>query len=200
MPVENWFATPIYYAYADESEYKVIDTEVEQAIPKYNNDDLNEPWGDNIKVTFTYEGKNNIQEDIPQLSEWVTQHAYAFTQQCGRVASNIKLQESWFNFYKKYSYQNWHDHYTGAVYSISGVYYHKVAEDGGIIEFKDSSQIQNTATFPSNCNNMNYFSTVRYTPEVGKLILFPSYLQHCVEYVKSDTDRISLAFNFKVEF
>ena len=36
------------------------------------------------------------------------------------------------------------------------------------------------------------------TPEVGKLIIFPSWLVHYVEPNLDDSDRISMAFNITV--
>ena len=45
----------------------------------------------------------------------------------------------------------------------------------------------------------NYYTNFEYrNPKSGRMILFPSHLDHMVEQSQSDEDRISIAFNFNV--
>ncbi len=36
---------------------------------------------------------------------------------------------------------------------------------------------------------------IPFTPSAGQVLLFPSWLEHCVEPFTGDGDRISMAFN-----
>ena len=45
--------------------------------------------------------------------------------------------------------------------------------------------------------NYNASTEMYFRPEVGKIIIFPGYLEHHVEPTKDDNDeRISIAFNY----
>ena len=41
------------------------------------------------------------------------------------------------------------------------------------------------------------FQTVFYTPQPGMILIFRSYLEHCVEKHDSDSERITLSYNFR---
>jgi len=79
---------------------------------------------------------------------------------------------------------------------FSGVYYVKVSEGSGDIEFKDpnsiSRQIYNFAYQNENLRNCH---EVRYSAAVGRLLIFPSYLTHEVHETHGEGKRISASFN-----
>jgi uncharacterized protein (TIGR02466 family) len=75
---------------------------------------------------------------------------------------------------------------------ISGVYYYQTnGKDGDIcfINPFNAARYFDFGRVSSRSNNI-------YTPTVGRLLLFPSYVQHKVRPNKTDNTRISLAFNF----
>lgn len=85
----------------------------------------------------------------------------------------------------------------------SGVYYVSVPENSGDIYFLDPRAAHRALSpDPSNaeanpyCLDNQYDSSVfRYKPTDGKLIIFPSWLQHYVDPNPTDNLRISIPFN-----
>jgi hypothetical protein len=66
---------------------------------------------------------------------------------------------------------------------FSGVYYLQVFSDSGNIMFYDDL----------------FLNKIEYTPVIGDLLIFPSYLPHSVNPNNNSKDRISIAFNFKIK-
>ena len=85
----------------------------------------------------------------------------------------------------------------------SGVYYVSVPEGSGDIYFLDpraahrgsSPDPSHRLSNPYCIDNPYDTSVFRYKPSNGKLIIFPSWLQHYVDPNPTDNLRISIAFN-----
>lgn len=77
---------------------------------------------------------------------------------------------------------------------IAGVYYTRVTEDTGDIEFFDP---RGTLGFVS-LDSAKSYNIHRHRPEVGQMILFPGWLLHRVRPNKSDVVRVSLATNIRL--
>ena len=88
--------------------------------------------------------------------------------------------EFWFNIAYPGDETGWHDHKENAI--LSGVYYIKIPRLSGDIKFR------------RNINN-NSWKEWKIKSKAGKMILFHSGLEHCVEKNNSSNKRISLAFN-----
>jgi hypothetical protein len=103
---------------------------------------------------------------------------------------------SWLQFNQPRSYFVRHDHY-GAL--ISGCVYLKMPENSGNILFHsplETRRVSNTFFEKIKKEENDYnFSHVTYTPVVGEMILFESWLQHTVQQNMSDENRISIGFN-----
>jgi len=108
--------------------------------------------------------------------------------------NNIHLVHSWIVSQYAGEYNPWH-HHSG---DFSSVIYLKLPEDmnkeweedfedhypaNGLIEFAygESSDFRN--------------DNIKFKPEVGKLLMFPSYLKHFVYPFKSEGERRSMSFN-----
>ena len=89
------------------------------------------------------------------------------------------MNEFWFNVAKPGEKTDWHDHKEKAL--ISGVYYLKVPQSSGDIQFRVKEN--------------NNWQTWNVQSVTGKMILFSSKLEHAVTENLSEADRISLAFN-----
>ena len=102
-------------------------------------------------------------------------------------------KEGWFNIYKKYDYQEYHDHGSS---SLSVVYFLKSNPDkSSKIHFKFTNhdnimEPRHNIEFKPTC------PTACYIPIPGKLLIFKSIINHCVERHEDDDIRISLAYNF----
>ena len=80
----------------------------------------------------------------------------------------------------------------------SGVYYVKAPKNCGYLKIDDprttaamSRPIMKDGNFPSRLNRETH-----YEPKAGRLIMFPSWVTHCVDPNESDDLRISVSFNF----
>lgn len=105
----------------------------------------------------------------------------------------LYITQSWLNWTKTEEYHHRHKHGNSL---ISGVYYIDVDDENDKINFyKNSSYEQITLEIEENKFN-EFNSTSWWLPvKTGELLLFPSSLEHGVEFVKSKKTRISLAFN-----
>jgi len=82
---------------------------------------------------------------------------------------------------------------------LSGVLYLKCNKSGPIV-FMHPVMAHQYVINESLIDKFNSFTSadMSVTPEVGKLIIFPSWLVHYVEPNLIDSDRISLAFNINL--
>ena len=117
------------------------------------------------------------------------------------VIENFDMKgEGWVNVSPQHGFNVPHDH---PGYTWSGVYYVSLPEKkdpksrSGNIELLDPRT--NTAAMATDiARSSQYFSPKRtLTPQNGMILIFPSYLRHWVYPNDEETDRISMAFNFK---
>jgi uncharacterized protein (TIGR02466 family) len=119
-------------------------------------------------------------------------HLFGFKPDC-----QVGLTNLWININPPSSFNRPHIHPNSA---FSGVYYVDYTPNSGKIVFKHPSVVQQILTNESLVENFTEYSsgTFAVTPENGKLIMFPSWLEHYVEPNISTQERISIAFNVGV--
>lgn len=78
---------------------------------------------------------------------------------------------------------------------LSGVYYVQAAPDSGHVFFLDPRPAAVMIAPPTSEFTPWTFHQVRYEPRPGRMLLFPSWLQHGVEPNRSDSDRVCISFN-----
>lgn len=117
---------------------------------------------------------------------------------------DFRIENSWVNKHNKGDWTPEHSHGSSL---ISGCFYLDTNEDtGSITFFKDKTYYNlwtNTIRVDFNyqddpkmiSNNLYNNQSVTYCPIKNDLLLFPSLLNHEVEYNTSNTKRYSLAFN-----
>jgi len=129
------------------------------------------------------------------LIERITSSANGFANHLS--LKELKLSNIWINIngYKDYNFL--HDHPCAV---LSGVYYVKVPENGGNIEFYHPHLSTVTRDWGDALKDykMNNSPVWWYTSRDNMLFLFPSWLQHQVQPNMSQEDRISIAFNFEL--
>ena len=100
------------------------------------------------------------------------------------------VMTSWFALFRPGEYGHIHNHGDN---DVSGCYYVQTTGEGDLF-FADPRPAHETSYVFSG----RYVSGGRaYRPEVGKMFLFPSYLNHGIKTNTSNENRISLAFNIK---
>tara|TARA_B110000483_G_scaffold217647_1_gene270237 strand:+ start:891 stop:1463 length:573 start_codon:yes stop_codon:yes gene_type:complete len=82
---------------------------------------------------------------------------------------------------------------------LSGIFYIKCKNSGPIV-FMHPVAAQQYVINSDIINEYNKFTSadISVEPEVGKLIIFPSWLVHYVQNNLDDSDRISIAFNIEL--
>jgi uncharacterized protein (TIGR02466 family) len=109
---------------------------------------------------------------------------------------SFKIGRIWINLNQNNNVTRPHLHSNSL---LSGVLYIK-CKDSGPIVFMHPVMAHQYVISPDTVKKFNMFNSadISVTPEVGKLIIFPSWLVHYVENNLDYSDRISIAFNIKV--
>ena len=107
---------------------------------------------------------------------------------------DLRVESMWVNVNHPYSYNAPHTHPNSY---MSGVYYVKVPKNSGDLVLKHPSNLQSIFTPSGVIKSYNEYNCSKWniTPEAGKLIMFPSWIEHEVAQNLSGEDRLSIAFN-----
>ena len=132
----------------------------------------------------------SLDDFIKDLTEFLNNYCAQWT-----GINDLILGNWWININGKYNYNTQHDHQNAI---LSAVYYVEVlANNTGdlVLHREDTSRYYLSSRYRK---NNTHFSSQVYTmkPTCGKLIVFPAWTKHSVEMNNSDTERISIAFNF----
>lgn len=138
----------------------------------------------------TYDLNNDavFQPVLESISEHI--HRFAKMHNCSGVYTN---NYAWMNISKAGDWQEFHTHNANI---FSAVYYVSAPEGSGRILFEDPKEPDMFPLKSIQGKNQLSYSRINYTPEPGKLLIFRSYLRHCVESGTNTKPRISIALNF----
>lgn len=130
-------------------------------------------------------------EEIDYLIEYLNKEIYNCCQQVG--LPNLKIHNIWLNINPPGAYNQLHNH-ANAVFS--GVYYIHAQPNQGNIHFERSDNAE--YFLPYETDQITYYTATRasYAAKTNGLYIFPGWLKHSVDGNKSNTDRISLSFNY----
>ena len=139
--------------------------------------------------------KNNFvleEKEMKNIKDFCLKCVKEYFYDCFKVddKTQIHITQSWLNLNSKGEYANIHVHPNSI---FSGVFYFNADPETDKLYFTSGKYLQITIN-PSHCDLLNS-RTWWFPAETGKLLIFPSDLQHFVETVQTDEDRISLAFN-----
>ena len=105
------------------------------------------------------------------------------------------LGSMWANINPPHGYNKAHTHPNSL---WSGVYYVKTPKNCGHLTIMDPKSVAAT-TYPRRKQGelpSYLWRDVHFEPVAGRLIMFPAWLNHCVEPNQSNDIRISVSFNF----
>jgi uncharacterized protein (TIGR02466 family) len=110
---------------------------------------------------------------------------------------NHEIVDAWININKNRDFNNTHKHIGS---TFSGIYYVKVPENSGVIEFTNPMSELPYVIGDWMIKEYNFFNSKiwKVTPEEGKLMIWPSWLLHYVKPNLSNDSRISIAFNTRI--
>tara|TARA_B100001057_G_scaffold499738_1_gene611533 strand:+ start:1331 stop:1924 length:594 start_codon:yes stop_codon:yes gene_type:complete len=108
----------------------------------------------------------------------------------------LSIMNIWLNINPPGSYNHLHNH-VGA--TLSGVYYIHGENNQGNIQFERNDGAE--YHIPDVVEKSTYFTSTMatYACKTGALYVFPGWLKHKVEGNQSNTDRISISFNYGPE-
>lgn len=137
---------------------------------------------------------NTKQPGLAPLTDWITQRI-------GQIVSHdySYILDPWINLHYQHGFNVQHNHPDSV---LSGVYYISVPEGSGKLAIVDPRPV---ASFSMIQRYFNYckddftWGTITFTPQEGRLIMFPAWLPHHVEASDSPQTRISLPFNLVVK-
>ena len=192
MPIEQLFPTPIFIDIINNNDFVQVQQEIKTAISTIDQASLKNPWDDNVRTTFEHGKKRDFISSTPIFKQILRSKAIEYLRELRKPlpVTDINIVDSWVNFTGKGEYQNYHNH---PLSDISGVYYYQSSLEDGDIKFKSPSSALNFSMLTAN-------NHVSHKPLVGKLLLFPSYLEHAVMVNKTDNIRISISFNIRLVY
>ena len=117
------------------------------------------------------------------------------------IKKSVRLFVSaWVNINPPEAFNMKHNHPTS---DLSGVLWIKSQKDCGNIIFESPRSFathQEIECYNEDFKeNNNYFHSFSFNPIAGKLIVFPSHLEHHVDFNESEEDRISVSFNIRLQ-
>ena len=157
--------------------------------------------------TYNTDKTYNVVDDIifKEATDYIQKGVHSFMSQVGIDERWIRKEpyDAWFNIYEENNFQEFHNH-TGC--AISTVYFVRCDKTSAKIVFKnpyhDMINIPQSSKIASiNMRDKVELSghTIKFQPVPGMLLVFRSHVEHCVERQRSNTERISLAYNFVKE-
>lgn len=110
---------------------------------------------------------------------------------------DLYVNNIWININSKGTFNRPHIHPDCL---LSGVYYVSTPKDCGGISFLHPAKNQQYHIEDGIVEEFTNFSAASWAvdPEVGKLVIFPAWLEHYVEVNQNNDDRISIAFNIGI--
>tara|TARA_Y100001963_G_scaffold108319_1_gene149723 strand:- start:49 stop:633 length:585 start_codon:yes stop_codon:yes gene_type:complete len=174
--------------------------------------DFKQIEGDLIKSAYKERKKDPIGEVKSNKGGWQSKNlshshfifdfikdtvvSYFITNRVLKEGVGVNFENAWVNINKKGAYNEKHNH---ADSNLSGVLWIKAPKDCGIIEFINPSSFSQWKEIESYNNDfldkIFLYHSWWLEPVPGKILLFPSSLEHLVELSKSNKDRISVSFN-----
>ena len=191
MKIDQVFSTPLAYhkneSIVDGLKKDILDNQpqgVDSNVAAYAKHNLKES-----RFDFFNSNESIIQESMRWFGDCLVKTVSEFNNNILNGQYGVGFVDSWFHIGKKYSSHDVHNHgncsWCGIFYVDSGE-----VDKGGETIFRNP--INTTFT---DCGNNYVFTSIRVIPENGKLVLFPSYLDHYQSLYTGDKDRIVIGFN-----
>jgi uncharacterized protein (TIGR02466 family) len=189
MPTNNCFSTPILVHDLKGDELAQVQAEIAaviDTIPRHAT-----PWAESGETSYQIEGVNDLQQyKLDHLTRAVFGALAIMLRDLGYPLNTPwNLCDSWFNWYGQGDFMFEHIH---PERRISGCYYYAATGDDGQLKFKNPNPLMQNKLWPADALRDQDYTVL---PQVGRLVMFPSWLPHRVSINTTDQTRISIAFN-----
>lgn len=189
--IENWFSSPIYSCNAVEYSKKLLPL----VLKHLEDEKINKERF--FKGRTTYDTHINLANDsnFYNFVDFLKQNAKIFLEDLGYCYETLSKKFDPFIFATELNYGSYQERHIHA-YKLSGILYLKVPEGSAPIQFNDPVITREFENWPiKNPKNPNTFLTVNYKPQVGSMLMWPSWLYHEVLTHTVKDSRIGLVFN-----
>lgn len=188
---DEWWATPVWYFDIPISDVDPNKIEKECYLIKQSSNSRSiSNVGGFQSDSFLYSKYPN--SEIKQLLSVVSKNTATWYSELNiKQSFSGTVDNFWININSTNNYNNPHVHQQSI---FSGVYYVKTNDNTGKIVFNNNSNIDYICQSFTEGSRYS-FSSIKYNTPIGRVIVFPSWIQHHVESNQSSQDRISIAFN-----
>lgn len=192
--IEQWFPTPILCDTTDDIDISALEQfclHLKNTMP--SRDATNYGGWQSEDLTYNIPELDQLKEKISRLAELMHKE-FKLKKSFKPVLDNI-----WVNVNPKGGFNIPHIHGESI---FSGVFYVKAKEGNGKINFTHPA-VNIPYHLPGLIiDEFNYKNSgnVFHHPAPGKLLMFPSWISHYVEPNLLDEERISIAFNLKLQY
>jgi len=152
---------------------------------------LGTPVNEVVRTTYRKDDHFIQMANLSELEEEIKECSEMFLYNIGYKTHKPLRIISWLNVFDKNIMEQEHTHYKSI---ISGTYYVSSDNTENSGQFYIPDQIPQRELNHAIYNLKNDFD-MRFTPIMGDMILFESWVRHGVYPNKTDTTRISIAFN-----
>jgi uncharacterized protein (TIGR02466 family) len=186
MHTELWFPQVIWSAMIHHIDNK--------ALKRWAYERKKDDVGRTISNVGGYQSSDLRAVDHPEVDKLI-EHLNVEIDNCRRQVglASLEIYNIWLNINPPNSYNSLHHHVDSV---FSGVYYVSADENQGNIQFERSDNAE--YHLPEYVEKETYFtsSKANYRSKTGALYIFPGWLKHSVKANASNSDRISLSFNY----
>jgi uncharacterized protein (TIGR02466 family) len=192
------FATPLYTHKLENEEYAAVQNEMQVVVDELYATDhwkQNLHWNSNSQYLSNQGNFNESildSKDMKHIKAAIMHHCLNYMSMMSvHPKYKAAIETSWLTLTKPGLASHIHDHGNS---HISGVYWFKTNGKDGDIVFRNS--------FKSlKCHPLGTWTAHEssFSPDQGRLVLFPGFLDHSVNENQTMDDRISLSFNIVLE-
>lgn len=184
---ELLFPIPTFVSIIDGDQLDAVQKEFQEKIQSVEFHGSPEGWGQIFSVSDpTFDGDIISQIGLVELEKLINDNLVHYLKIL-QVQQTKYNRQSWMTQSKKGEFSHVHGHGSS---HISGVYYYQTNEKDGDFFFNNPNLALMTSRAFQKTNH-----TWIHTPQVGKMIMWPGWLQHGVRMNETDHTRHSLAFN-----
>ena len=192
--VESWFPTPLYAAdgiLLDRC--NSLEGEVNQILKKYPTQRTGSLNVDSVHQEFWGNGVLDTFPEFCLLKEEIQRHVEEFLSRLNMSDYDIRITNMWFNVSDKGDYNFPHTH-CGSV--ISGVYYICSPQENFLRLYNPNYMTFNFPVSPVPNEYTYNYCDVPCIP--GRLLMFPSHLQHGNPMQEVEGKKIAVSFNTRL--
>jgi uncharacterized protein (TIGR02466 family) len=183
--LEFWFPTPIYYNNIPDN--GILNKFISSYELYKTNNQFQGPLGWNSHLISDPTFSTNFLDNHLEFCQQLDIHIQQYLKMTGAPIVPYRIISSWMTLTGKGNYGRTHVHGDS---DISGVFYVKTSgKDGNIFFENPNKTLRNSFCF------RHFQQNITYSPEVGRLMLFPGWLEHGIETNTTDHERVSVSFN-----